>query len=515
MPLSGVGVIVPIVSVDSTSLNFGDLTVGDTSPVLTLTVTNIDTQTHNLHMVELVGTDPGDFAIVSAPATPVDIAPGATFTVDVSFAPIAEGLREAEVKLHFDSHGTHVYVPIQGNGTAPPPVFSVTPSSLDFSTVEVGTTSPYQTITVTNIDSSSHNLELVDLVGPEAADFSVVGVPSTPVDIAPSSSVTVDVAFAPSLAGLREASVALHFDADALHVYVPASGTGELPAPVTSVLYRVNAGGPDYTDAEGNLWLADAGYYNTGYAFSTGNAVSGTDKTPLYQTERWDEAAAPEMAYSFAVDPGRYQVTLHFAEIYDGITGAGQRVFDVAAEGQLVLDDYDIFAAAGYLAAVAESFEVDVADGSLDVEFLHQVENPKISAIEVASVGQVKADVYQLSWGHVSVGAVGDTKYVALTNTGDSQVTISTLSFLINQGVGHDFTATLAGNDYTGDHLDVTHDVFLTLAPQASVVVPVVFTPTEESDNNVTLEFGGDFAPVPISLLGIGGDYTATRISTS
>jgi hypothetical protein len=42
---------------------------------------------------------------------------------------------------------------------------------------------------------------------------------------------------------------------------------------------------------------------------------------------------------------GTYTVVLHFAELY--FTSAGQRVFSVLANGQAVLSDFDIFAAAG------------------------------------------------------------------------------------------------------------------------------------------------------------------------
>jgi hypothetical protein len=57
----------------------------------------------------------------------------------------------------------------------------------------------------------------------------------------------------------------------------------------------------------------------------------------------------------------------------------------VLIEGQLVLDDLDIYSEVGHDAALIKSFAVTVSDGELDIEFLHQIQDPKISAIEVIS----------------------------------------------------------------------------------------------------------------------------------
>ena len=166
-------------------------------------------------------------------------------------------------------------------------------------------------------------------------------------------------------------------DSEVVTITVDGAGSGV-------VVIRVNAGGSDYVDGNGNLWSADSGY-NTGYVFRTSDSISNTTDDTLYQSERWDESTSPELQYSFDVPNGNYNIILHFAECYDGTAGAGLRVFDVVIEGELVLDDLDIYREVGYDAALIKSFSVVVTDGQLSIEFLHEVENPKISAIEVIS----------------------------------------------------------------------------------------------------------------------------------
>ncbi|NIR41727.1 MAG: hypothetical protein GWN79_27465, partial [Actinobacteria bacterium] len=78
-----------------------------------------------------------------------------------------------------------------------------------------------------------------------------------------------------------------------------------------------------------------------------------------------------------------YEVRLYFAEIFNGIGGAGERVFDVAVDGVLVLDDFDILDEVGSDVGTRRSVLVQATGATLPVDFFHEVENPKVSAIEI------------------------------------------------------------------------------------------------------------------------------------
>ncbi|MCB0346887.1 MAG: hypothetical protein KDD66_17345, partial [Bdellovibrionales bacterium] len=153
---------------------------------------------------------------------------------------------------------------------------------------------------------------------------------------------------------------------------IPLSGE----APVPDFELRVNSGGPAYTDAAGYDWLDDQAYIG-GDVFSTSDPIQLTVDDSLYQTERW----ASYFEYEFPVDNGTYEVTLHFAEIY--FTANNKRIFDVFAEGQLIIDDLDIHSLVGADSAYLQQFTVPVSDGTLNVEFLGVVNNAKISAVEI------------------------------------------------------------------------------------------------------------------------------------
>jgi len=79
----------------------------------------------------------------------------------------------------------------------------------------------------------------------------------------------------------------------------------------------------------------------------------------------------------------KYIVKLHFAETYEGITGPGQRVFSFNVEGH-EFKDFDVWAKSGGFAhAYIETVPVEISDGSLDITFDYNVENPEINGIEI------------------------------------------------------------------------------------------------------------------------------------
>jgi hypothetical protein len=145
-----------------------------------------------------------------------------------------------------------------------------------------------------------------------------------------------------------------------------------------TVVAAINAGGAAFTAADGTAYKADQ-FFSGGQTFTSTAAIAGTTDDMLYQSERWGN-----FSYAFPVADGTYNVTLQFAEIW--WDAAGKRVFDVTAEGNKILDDLDIFAAAqGKNKAVDFTVPVAVSDGTLNLQFTTGIDNAKIGAIRVTS----------------------------------------------------------------------------------------------------------------------------------
>jgi N-acetylneuraminic acid mutarotase len=144
--------------------------------------------------------------------------------------------------------------------------------------------------------------------------------------------------------------------------------------PVATVI-RIDAGRGPHTDIKGRTWDRDEGFIG-GNVTITPYEVANTFEDPLYYTRRWGS-----FDYSLPVANGTYDVRMHFADpVYKT---AGKRQFSVFAEGNKVLNRFDVAGAAGGQSAVVRSTIVDVADGSLDLKFRNVLENAILSALEV------------------------------------------------------------------------------------------------------------------------------------
>lgn len=181
------------------------------------------------------------------------------------------------------------------------------------------------------------------------------------------------------------------------------------PAPTTtSVLHRVNAGGPAVMAMDrGPEWGADQGP-TSAYRVDSGSTVSPTtpysvplakvdstvplSTTPLsvFADERVDLGAKgdlKEVQWRLPVPAGKaVTVRLYFASRSAAHAAAGKRVFDVRLDGVLKADDVDVHAAVGGQTGTMRSYPI-TSDGSVDVQLTHEVDHPAISAIEVVATG--------------------------------------------------------------------------------------------------------------------------------
>ncbi|HEX6674142.1 MAG TPA: malectin domain-containing carbohydrate-binding protein [Actinomycetes bacterium] len=164
---------------------------------------------------------------------------------------------------------------------------------------------------------------------------------------------------------------------------VPFTTTLNAPAKAAAATtVRVNNGGAAFTESNRIAWTADHGY-DGGRISSTSSKIAGTTNSRLYQSYR-----VSLHGYALPVTSGqRYRVRVFLTETY--FTARGKRVFDIRAEGNLVANNVDIYAAAGYKRAYSRSFEVAVNDGVLNLDFSAEANVPVVSGIEAVPVGAI------------------------------------------------------------------------------------------------------------------------------
>ncbi|HWH01528.1 MAG TPA: S8 family serine peptidase [Pilimelia sp.] len=147
----------------------------------------------------------------------------------------------------------------------------------------------------------------------------------------------------------------------------------------------VNAGGGAHRDADADQWVPDQAYTAGGFGYlanqsrvvSTRRAIAGTAEQPLYQTLR-------QGAYEYRFDGvpnGVYEIELRFAELQN--RRPDTRVFDVIAEGQLLVPALDVAGEVGTFTALDTRLTVRVTDGQLNVRLVDRRGGTIVNAIRV------------------------------------------------------------------------------------------------------------------------------------
>jgi len=163
----------------------------------------------------------------------------------------------------------------------------------------------------------------------------------------------------------------------------PASATSPATTPDTArKIVRIKAGvSAPVTDSAGNVWLPDQGFEGGDVVERPDVEIANTKDPVIYRAEHYSMDS-----FSWPLPNGKYEVKLHFAETFEGITGPGERVFSFTVQGH-EFKDFDVWKkAGGPLRAYVETVPVEVADGKLSIKFTPNVENPQINGIEIIPV---------------------------------------------------------------------------------------------------------------------------------
>jgi Malectin domain/Beta-propeller repeat len=173
---------------------------------------------------------------------------------------------------------------------------------------------------------------------------------------------------------------------------------------------RVDAGSKQtYTDPLGQVWSADSGFTG-GFLSTVNHAINGTPAPTLYQTVH---AGLSSFTYAAGVPNGNYTVDLKFEE--NQYTQSGKRLFNVLINGQQVLTNFDIFAAAGaQYQAVDVPIPVTVTSGTISIQFVPVLNGAGVFAIEIVGGTPAGPTVASIT---PSTGAVGTAVPVTITGT--------------------------------------------------------------------------------------------------
>ena len=255
-------------------------------------------------------------------------------------------------------------------------------------------------------------------------------------------------------------------------------------------LYRINCGGDAFVDEFGQQWIADDTLYSHSWGQDFGmhpyqasqrhiaEKIHGTKSYELFQFFRFGRH---RLWYDFPVPDGEYRVELYFAEPWHGKGGGekddyeGMRIFDVAINGETVIDDLDPWAEAGYCGALKRVVTAKAKAGRIRISFPEvKAGQAIICGIAVANVKSVAVAQRQAaqvaSWHTFDTDTIAklpkeempqDTEarpasiYQPITSSGNhkiqsSKFKVQNTTFIIKPGLGQEYALRFRYKNTTG-----------------------------------------------------------------
>jgi hypothetical protein len=197
-------------------LVFPAQSLNTTSQSQTVTVTNGDNP-QTISSIAISGANFADYTETTTCGS--SLAVGATCTITVSFTPMASGLRKASLIITDSAPGSPQVVNLSGNTST----VTLSSSSLDFKTQQVGVASAPQSVTVTNSGTTALTISSITASG----DFSEAD-DCVKATLQPSTNCVIQVTYTPSAAVASIGAVTLTDNGSGSPQVILTTGTGVL-----------------------------------------------------------------------------------------------------------------------------------------------------------------------------------------------------------------------------------------------------------------------------------------------
>ena len=347
------------------SVSFGDVTIGQ-SGTKTVTLTSTGSGIVTISAISVAGNG----FTASGPHLPISLSSGQSTTISVLFKPTASAVDSGTVTIASNAVEPSMTVALSGTGTtAATSVLSVSPSSVAFGTVSVGS-EVTRTVQLASTGTASVTISGMTFSG---SGISITGL-AVPLTLAAGKDASLTITYKPSSAGTLAGSVSIASNASDPSELIGLSGTATTTP--TSTLTA------------------------TPSSITFGNVVIGTQTT---QTIR-------------LTNSGTANVT---------VSGLAPSVAAVSVSGLTVPITLAPGTSANFTAAFKPTAASSVS-GNITV-----TSNATDSSMPIALTGtgeaavpQLTANPTSLSFGNTTVGS-SNVKQVTVTNTGNVSTTIS------------------------------------------------------------------------------------------
>lgn len=204
-------------SLSPSSLTFSSQSLGTTSVAHAVTLSNTGTAPLSISSISISG----DYA--QSGNCSASLPAGTSCTISVTFTPTSTGTRTGTLTVMDNASGSPQLVSLSGTGVSP--VVKLSPPSVSFGKVLVGTASAAKTVSLANTGIGTLVIKGIGFAGTNATDFSQTN--NCGASLAPGAKCAIQVTFRPLAKGTRTGSLIVQDNAPNSPQSVSLSGTGQ------------------------------------------------------------------------------------------------------------------------------------------------------------------------------------------------------------------------------------------------------------------------------------------------
>jgi hypothetical protein len=231
LPLTGNSVNYPIPNIEAslTSHQFDELLLGESSNHQSITVSNSGSLNSKLQLGQVSLSDTENFSLgdncSNMKMTRYSMGYSPWCRVSVTFTPKSGGLKEATLSIPSDDLDTPTLaIALTGYGIDPIQNIQVEPNTLDFGKIQIGNSSPYQGVSISNTGNGPLSLGQITLSG---AEFELLGDYCSNKMIGSAKACFLNIRFSPQSEGVKNVTLSIPSDdPDTSIVDVSLNGEG-------------------------------------------------------------------------------------------------------------------------------------------------------------------------------------------------------------------------------------------------------------------------------------------------
>jgi hypothetical protein len=241
----------PAVTLSTTNLAFGSQGIGSNSAAQPVVLTNAGSAVLSISSIAITGANANQYSQTNN--CPASLNSGSSCTINVTFSPTVVGTMTANLSITDNAAGSPQLVSLLGTSVSASVTLS--PSALTFGSQTVGTTSPSQAVTLTNMGTTALSITSITA----STNFGQTNTCGT--TVAAGAACTITVTFTPTITGTLSGTISIADNITGSPQSVSLTGTGTSAPGVSVSPTSLSYGnqGVDTTSAVKTVTLSNTG----------------------------------------------------------------------------------------------------------------------------------------------------------------------------------------------------------------------------------------------------------------